>query len=91
MARPKGFAPWSPQPDTEVVVAQVPQVLDDYREHLPQDQAAYDRLDACFVRARRAGMISFEHIRDDGVTVETPFAWDSGEQLIETFGRDIED
>jgi hypothetical protein len=33
--RVRGFASWSPRPDTLRVVAQVQAVLDEYREHLP--------------------------------------------------------
>lgn len=33
--RPRGFADWSPKPDTLLLVDQVRAVLDEYREHLP--------------------------------------------------------
>ncbi|WP_435279700.1 hypothetical protein [Streptomyces sp. 1222.5] len=33
--RPRGFADWSPKPDTLRLVEQVGAVLDEYREHLP--------------------------------------------------------
>ncbi|MFD8621697.1 hypothetical protein [Streptomyces sp. NPDC059513] len=33
--RPRGFADWSPKPDTLRLVEQVRAVLDEYREHLP--------------------------------------------------------
>lgn len=33
--RPRGFAPWTPRPDTLALVAQVQAVLDEYAEHLP--------------------------------------------------------
>ncbi|MFJ8957301.1 hypothetical protein ACIRO1_45150 [Streptomyces sp. NPDC102381] len=33
--RPRGFAPWSPKPDTMLLVDQVRAVLDEYRAHLP--------------------------------------------------------
>ena len=34
-ARPKGYAPWQPQRKTRVVLAQVREVLEEYRNHLP--------------------------------------------------------
>lgn len=33
--RPKGYAPWRPRPDTQVVLAQVEEVLREYRAQLP--------------------------------------------------------
>ena len=33
--RPRGFAAWSPKPDTMLLVDQVRAILDEYREHLP--------------------------------------------------------
>ncbi|WP_431776305.1 hypothetical protein [Streptomyces cucumeris] len=33
--RPRGFAPWSPKPNTVLLVEQVRAVLDEYRAHLP--------------------------------------------------------
>ncbi|MFD3907847.1 hypothetical protein ACFXOL_10940 [Streptomyces californicus] len=33
--RPRGFAPWTPKPDTMLLVDQVRAVLDEYRAHLP--------------------------------------------------------
>ncbi|MGD6757258.1 hypothetical protein [Streptomyces sp. BH105] len=33
--RPRGFAPWSPKPDTLLLIEQVRAVLDEYRDHLP--------------------------------------------------------
>ncbi|WP_438297812.1 hypothetical protein [Streptomyces sp. HUAS TT7] len=33
--RPRGFAPWTPKPDTLLLVDQVRAVLDEYRAHLP--------------------------------------------------------
>lgn len=38
----------------------------------PKDENAYERLGEMLNRARRAGMVPFESIRDDGATVVTP-------------------
>lgn len=85
MPRPKGYAKWSPAPDTMDVIDQVQQVLAEYRQHLPltvrqvfyrlvgqygydKTERAYARLCEYMVRARRAQMIGFDAIRDDGTT-----------------------
>ena len=46
---------------------------------------AYSRLGEKIKRARRAGLIPFEAIRDDGVTIVEPDAWDRAAQLVESF------
>ncbi len=46
---------------------------------------AYSRLGEKINRARRARLIPFEAIRDDGVTIAEPDAWDSAAQLVERF------
>lgn len=33
--RPKGYAEWKPRKETQIVLAQVEEVLQEYREHLP--------------------------------------------------------
>ena len=83
MARPKGFAPWEPKPETMQIVAAVQAVLGEYRDHLPltvrqifyrlvgaynypKTERDYNNLADKLVRARRAGMIPFSAIRDDG-------------------------
>lgn len=82
-SRPRGYAPWAPQPQTRRVLGAVEQVLADYREHLPltcrqvfyslvgrgeldKSERAYARLCELLVRARRARLLPFEAIRDDG-------------------------
>ena len=47
-------------------------------------ERAYARLCEHLNRARRARLISFDDIRDDGGTVLAPNAWDSAEQFLET-------
>lgn len=83
MSRPKGYAPWSPGVEVQATLAQVQDVLDEYRNYLPmtarqifyrmvgsygyeKTERAYKRLAGYLVRARRARMIDFSSIRDDG-------------------------
>lgn len=85
MSRPRGFANWKPKQETQIVLAQVQDVLDEYRNFLPltarqifyrmvgkygydKTERAYARLCEYLVRARRAQMIPFDAIRDDGTT-----------------------
>lgn len=112
MARPRGFANWSPKPETMKVLVQVQAVLDRYRDHLPltarqifyslvgtygydKTERAYNRLTEYLVRARRAQMISFDVIRDDG-TVHNEYLrytspgdfWKSVESNADHYVRD---
>jgi hypothetical protein len=48
-------------------------------------ERAYDRLGEHLKRARRAGLIPFDGIRDDGITLKVPLAWDGPRELVETF------
>ena len=48
-------------------------------------ERAYDRLGEHLNRARRAGLIPFDGIRDDGITLKVPLAWGSPRELVETF------
>ena len=45
-------------------------------------EQSYSRLCEVMNRARRAGMIPFESIRDDGTIFRTPPAWDSAEDMV---------
>ena len=84
--RPKGYAPWRPQGKTVAIIAQIKEVLDEYRAELPltarqifyrmvgayaypKDERAYERLTNILVRARRARIVPFDSIRDDGASV----------------------
>lgn len=90
--RPRGFIDWKPQRRTAVLIEQVQEVLDEYREHLPltlrqvfyrlvgnygydKTEKAYIRLCETMNRARRARMVSFDAIRDDGVTRLDRVGW----------------
>src|SRR5262245_20951426 len=94
--RPRGFAAWNPKPETQEVLGQVQQVLDQYRDHLPltarqifyrlvgafgydKTERAYARLCEYLVKARRAQMISFDVIRDDGTTHNSYLRFNSPE------------
>jgi hypothetical protein len=48
-------------------------------------ERAYARLGEHLNRARRAGLISFAAIRDDGITWAAPEAWDSAGDLLNNF------
>ncbi len=50
-------------------------------------EKAYGRLGEHVNRARRARLIPFSAIRDDGITSTHPMAWDSPEALIRMFVR----
>lgn len=82
--RPRGYADWRPQAKTRALLADVEDVLEEYREHLPlsvrqifyrlvatagypKTENAYARLAEHLVRARRARLIDFDDIRDDGI------------------------
>jgi hypothetical protein len=87
--RPRGFAPWSPEPASLAVVQMISDVLTEYRQYLPltmrqvyyrlvgtrgyaKTEKAYKQLLEIANRARRAGILRFDHIRDDGVRIERP-------------------
>lgn len=84
MARVKGFAEWQPQKRTLPLLADIEQVLEEYRLYLPltvrqvfyrlvgkghpKSENFYDSVQDKCNRARRAGLIPFSSIRDDGVS-----------------------
>lgn len=47
-------------------------------------ELAYERLTTILVNARRAGMVAFDAIRDDGVIAEIPIAYDGEESFWDT-------
>lgn len=96
--RVRGLAPWSPQRKTVELLAQVNDVLDEYRAHLPltgrqifyrlvgrhgysKTEAAYSRLLETLNRARRAGLVPWSALRDDGTTAEYAGGWSSPAQF----------
>jgi hypothetical protein len=51
----------------------------------PKSEKAYKNLGEKLNRARRAGIIPFNSVRDDGITLAEPLAWDGPEELVRTF------
>lgn len=97
--RPKGYASWRPRRETRAVLAQVEEVLSEYRAHLPltvrqifyrlvgahgfpKTEQAYERLCNYLVRARRAGLIPFESLRDDSASVMDHMHFDDEEHFL---------
>ena len=91
--RPRGFAPWSPEPQNIAILEMIQAVLDEYADHLPltmrqvwyrlvgtrgfaKTEKAYKQLLEIGNRARRAGMLRFDDIRDDGVQIKRPYMLD---------------
>jgi hypothetical protein len=56
----------------------------------PKTERAYKNLAELLNRGRRAELIGFEAIRDDGVTKRVPHAWKDAGQLVETFINSVE-
>jgi hypothetical protein len=52
-------------------------------------ELAYGRLGEALNRARRASLIPWDAIRDDGWQLHTPWSWNSPEELAEQFLRDL--
>jgi hypothetical protein len=53
-------------------------------------EQAYARLGEHLNRARRASLIEFDAIRDDGSDIQTKIGWDNAADLIETWRNDAE-
>ena len=102
--RVRGYAPWSPRPQTLALLVQVQCVLDEYADYLPlairqifyrlvgghgydKTELAYARLCETMNRARRAGRISFDDIRDDGVSRKDPPNWDGVHDFMQSFQK----
>lgn len=52
-------------------------------------EKAYGRLGEALNRARRAGVIGWDAIRDDGFNLHTPWSWSSPDELAEQFLSDL--
>lgn len=104
--RPRGYASWSPRPETAAEIENVNGILREYSPHLPltvrqifyrlvgaydyeKTVQAYKRLGEHLVRARRAGLIPFEAIRDDGVVSYSPDCYGGTEDFWDATGRSI--
>ena len=101
--RPVGPAEWNPSPEALALVGAVTDVLRRYSAHLPvslrqvfyalvsqgleKDERAYARLGEVINRARRAGLVPFDAIRDDGVAAREPHFYagpdDFGDRMLE--------
>jgi len=57
----------------------------------PKSEQAYARLGEHLNRARRAGMISFDAIRDDDSDIRTRIGWSGPGELIDTWRADVQD
>lgn len=97
--RVRGFAEWSPRPDTLAVISRVQDILVRYQAQLPltnrqifyilvgseqgypKTEQAYARLCEYLNRARRARMIDFSAIRDDGTSSTGGPGWASPAQF----------
>src|SRR6266568_9278170 len=53
--------------------------------HYDKTEQAYSRLGEALNRARRAGMIPWAAIRDDGFQLHTPQSWTSPDALAQSF------
>jgi hypothetical protein len=51
----------------------------------PKSERAYKNLGEKLNRGRRAGIIAFNALRDDGITLVEPLAWDGPLDLVRTF------
>jgi hypothetical protein len=51
----------------------------------PKTERAYKNLAEMLNRARRSGQVSFEAVRDDGITRRVPHHWEDAAELIRTF------
>lgn len=111
-ARKKGFASWSPSPESAELVMQIKRVLGEYEEHLPltarqifyrlvgaygyeKTERAYARLCEALVKARRAQMVPFDAIRDDGTRevipqtfADVPAFWQRVQKMREHYVRE---
>jgi hypothetical protein len=100
-ARPKGYAAWQPQAPTQLILNQVEEVLQQYKDYWPlsirqifyrlvgiygyeKTEQAYRRLCEYLGRARRAGIIPFEAIRDDGWIRDNPHCYAGPGEFINT-------
>lgn len=104
--RPRGMAEWNPSSDSLALVEAIREVLDEYQEQLPltlrqvfyrlvtrgyeKTEQAYGRLGETLNRARRAGLVPFESIRDDGTQKLLPQTFGSPEEFLQ-WARDNAD
>lgn len=96
--RARGLAAWKPRAESLALLNDVRAVLAEYRDHLPmtlrqafyrlvsrgfpKDERAYSRLGDMLNRARRAGLIPWHTIRDDGGQWTGGGGWESAAQWL---------
>lgn len=99
MTRPRGFAPYSPQVKTVAFIDQIKAVTAMYSfaitvrqifyrliatAEYEKTEQGYNNLCEVVGRARRAGLISMDAIRDDGFTHRVPTFYDNAADFLET-------
>ena len=97
--RARGFAPWNPAAATLTIIEQVKEIITEYsialtirqifyrlvgKYQYEKTERAYDRLGEYLSRARRAGLIKLNAIRDDGDIVPSVPGWESPDDLWDT-------
>lgn len=97
--RARGFAPWNPAAATLTIIEQVKEIITEYsialtirqifyrlvgKYQYEKTERAYDRLGEYLSRARRAGLIKLNAIRDDGDIVPSIPGWESPGDLWDT-------
>src|SRR5438045_1831040 len=101
-ARPRGFIQrCAPRAETSDLLAQVNQMLAEYRDLLPltlrqifyrlfgvrayeKTEQAYARLGETLNKARRAGLVDMDAIRDDGFTSAAPVFFGGVDDFLST-------
>ena len=99
MTRPRGFIDdWQPRQKSLMLLQQVDAIIAEYampltirqifyrlvgRHGYDKTEQAYDRLGELLAKARRAGHIAMDAIRDDGFTSHIPQYFDSAEDFLE--------
>ena len=94
--RARGFAPWNPAAATLTIIEQVKEIITEYsialtirqifyrlvgKYQYEKTERAYDRLGEYLSRARRAGLIKLNAIRDDGDIVPSIPGWESPDEF----------
>jgi hypothetical protein len=97
--RVRGYASWNPKPETLDVIKRVKDIIAEYLRALTirqifyrlvgkysyeKTERAYEKLGEYLNRARRAGLLGWETIRDDGDIVPAIPGWESPNQFWNT-------
>ena len=102
--RDRGYVDWTPQKKTKILLEQIESILEEYRDHWPItgrqilyrmigrfnfSKARADDLYYILGRARRAKVIPFHAIRDDGIVTYSPTWYDGPEDFWDDVGGQI--